>query len=115
MNPQEKLQMINGLLREVETEENTTLPIACALGSANSGGKISFALNGRVDLQESAVIGEFNEEEPESVKDAVRTAYKEMLQKLSDSLAKVGETSSEPESTEEETDSSEEEDGNTEA
>ncbi len=105
MNSQEKLQMINGLLREVEVEEKTTLPVSCVLGSANQGGNVSYALSGRLNLHETAVIGNFNEEEPETIKEAVRSAYKEMLNKLSESLIKL--QAAAPEELEEEDGSSE--------
>ena len=95
MNPAEQLTTLSQLLKEVESEEFQNMPVVCRLGSANQGGKLSFALNGRLDIEESALIGNkeiieaLEQGNNDEVKSAIKKSYAVILKCLAKKLSQV--------------------------
>lgn len=95
MNPTEQLTTLNQLLREVESEEFQNMPAVCRLGSANQGGKLSFALNGKIVIEENALIGSkeitdaLEKGNSDEAKAAIRKTYAVILKGLAKKLSQV--------------------------
>lgn len=94
MNQQEQLNKIKEILEEVKKEINTETPVSVSLESRNNGGRVSFALRGRLCFEEASEFGTslssaFEEEDYDAVKQEVSSAYRELMRNL---LRKVSET-----------------------